>query len=54
MLNILHSGNLTIQLSDLLFQFVILEGFYKDILLKRPIFLKEILEILVNKNLMTK
>ena len=26
-----HSGNLTIQLSDRLFQFVILEGFFKEI-----------------------
>ena len=26
-----YSGNLTIQLSDHLFQFVILEGFYKDL-----------------------
>ena len=30
-----YSGNLTIQLSDHLFQFTILEGFYKDIIPKK-------------------
>ena len=30
-----YSGNITIQLSDHLFQFVILEGFFKDLLRKR-------------------
>ena len=30
-----HSGNLTIQLSDHLLQFVILEGFFKELALKK-------------------
>ena len=30
-----HSGNLTIQLSDHLFQFVILEEFYKDLVQRK-------------------
>ena len=31
----LHSGNLTISLSDHLIQFVILEGFYKELVSKK-------------------
>ena len=30
-----HSGNLTIQIADHLFQFVLLEGFFKDLLPKK-------------------
>ena len=30
-----HSGNLTIQIADHLFQFVLLEGFFKDLLHKK-------------------
>ena len=30
-----HSGNLTVQISDHLFQFVILEGFFKELVPKK-------------------
>ena len=43
-----YSGSLTIQLSDHLFQFVILEGFYKDLTPRKS----KILKTLVNKNLL--
>ena len=39
-----YSGNLTVQLSDHLFQFIILEGFYKELTPKRPTFMKETLK----------
>ena len=41
-----HSGNLTIQISDHLFQFVLLEGFFNDLVPKKLIYTKEILKIL--------
>ena len=34
-MNIYHSGNLTIQIVDHLFQFVLLEGFFKDLFHKK-------------------
>ena len=46
------SGNLTIQLADHLFQFVILEGFFKELVV-RKINLKEgISNILMRENLL--
>ena len=34
------SGNLTVQLSDHLFQFIIVEGFYKELIPKKPTYEK--------------
>ena len=42
-----YSGNLTIQLADHLFQFVLLEGIFKEIVPKKLTFLREILRILM-------
>ena len=36
-----HSGNLTIQIADHLFQFVLLESFFKDLLLPKKVKLYE-------------
>ena len=48
-----YNGNLTVQLSDHLFQFIILEGFHKELTAKKVTYMKEILKTLVNENSMT-
>ena len=48
-----YSGNLAIQLADHLLQFTLFEGFFlKTLPVKKSIFMKEILLILMNRNFM--
>ena len=47
-----HSGNLTIQLSDHLFQFAILEGFFKDLVPRKLNLKKETSKILMRESLL--